>query len=198
MDWRLILQVTGVVLGLTYLYLEYRASVWLWVVGVLMPIVHATLYLRQGLYADFSMQLYYIVAGIYGLCVWLWYGKRSASKGERLSIRPMPQRVWIASVVVAVLAFAVIYLLLSHFTDSTVPVWDAFTTALSVVAMWLLSRKYIEQWLWWLVVDVVTVALYFYKGIPLTASLYMLYSILAVAGYRRWLGVWRKSVAESQ
>lgn len=196
MDWRLILQVAGVVLGLMYLYLEYRASVWLWVVGVLMPIVHATLYLRQGLYADFSMQLYYIVAGVYGLCVWLWYGSRSDKRGKALTIRPMPQRVWIGSVAVALAAFVAIYLVLCNFTDSTVPVWDALTTALSVVAMWLLSRKYVEQWLWWLVVDLLTVLLYFYKGIPLTASLYMLYSLLAVAGYRRWLAVWRKSVAE--
>lgn len=194
MDWRVVLQIAGVVLGLIYLYLEYRASVWLWVVGVLMPVVHATLYLRQGLYADFSMQLYYIVAGIYGLCVWLWYGERSTSTHEGLKIRPMPQRVWLWSVVAASVVFVVIYQLLSRFTDSNVPVWDALTTALSIVAMWLLSRKYVEQWLWWLLVDLLTVALYFYKDIPLTASLYVLYSLLAVVGYRRWLAVWRKSV----
>lgn len=196
MDWRLALQVVGVLLGLLYLYLEYRASVWLWIVGVLMPIVHAALYLRQGLYADFSMQLYYIVAGIYGLCVWLWYGKRSSSDGGGLHIKPMPRGVWAVSVAVAAVAFVVIYLLLKHFTDSTVPVWDALTTALSIVAMWLLSRKYVEQWLWWLVVDLLTVALYVYKDIPLTASLYMLYSFLAVIGYRRWLQVWRKSAEQ--
>ena len=198
MDWRLALQVAGVLLGLWYLYLEYRASTWLWVVGVLMPVVHAALYLRQGLYADFSMQLYYVVAGIYGLCVWLWYGKRSSAGGKGLHIRPMPRRVWTISLISAAVAFGAIYLLLKHFTDSTVPAWDALTTALSVVAMWLLSRKYVEQWLWWLVVDLLTVGLYFYKDIPLTASLYMLYSFLAVVGYRRWLGVWRKSAERGQ
>ena len=73
-----------------------------------------------------------------------------------------------------------------NFTASTVPVWDSFTTACSVVAYWLLSRKYVEQWLVWLVVDVVTVGLYFYKDIPLTAMLYAVYSALAVVGYMRW------------
>ena len=79
-----------------------------------------------------------------------------------------------------------LYLLLTRFTDSTVPFWDAGTTALSVVAMWMLSRKLVEQWLVWLVVDLVTVGLYLYKDLPYTAGLYALYSALAVAGYLRW------------
>ena len=83
-------------------------------------------------------------------------------------------------------AHAAIYLLLVHFTNSTVPFWDAATTAASIVAMWMLSRRQVEQWLVWLAVDVVTAGLYLYKEIPLTAGLYALYSALAVAGYLRW------------
>ena len=79
-----------------------------------------------------------------------------------------------------------IYWVLVTFTNSTVPFWDAMTTAGSIVARWMLSRKYVEQWLVWLAVDLVTVGLYLYKGIPLTAGLYALYSALAVAGYLRW------------
>ena len=82
--------------------------------------------------------------------------------------------------------------MLVRFTDSTVPFWDSFTTALSIVAMWLLSRKYMEQWLVWLVVDITTVALYIYKGIPLTAGLYVVYSALAVVGYLKWRREYRK------
>ena len=72
------------------------------------------------------------------------------------------------------------------FTDSTVPFWDSMTTALCIVAYWMLSRKFVEQWLVWLAVDAITVGLYIYKDIPLTAGLYALYCILAIAGYRRW------------
>ena len=71
------------------------------------------------------------------------------------------------------------------------PFWDSMTTAMSIVAMWMLSRKYIEQWGVWLVVDVITAALYIYKGIPLTAALYALYSVLAVVGYVRWRRIYR-------
>ena len=183
MDWKLTLQIIGVALGLLYLYFEYKANIWLWVIGLIMPIVHGTLYFRQGLYADFSMELYYILAGIYGLVAWRRGDKKSKSE---LKISYTPRVAWVAIVGVYVLLHATIYMLLATFTDSNVPFWDSLTTSLSVVAYWLLSRKYVEQWLVWLAVDVITVGLYIYKDIPLTAGLYALYSALAIAGYMRW------------
>lgn len=184
MDWKLALQIIGVALGLLYLYFEYKANIWLWVVGLIMPMVHGTLYFRQGLYADFSMEIYYILAGIYGLVMWS-RGAKKDTKSE-LKIAYTPRAAWVAIVGVYALLHAIIYLLLTNFTDSSVPFWDSLTTSLSIIAYWLLSRKYVEQWLVWLAVDVVTVALYLYKEIPLTAGLYALYSLLAVAGYLRW------------
>lgn len=186
MDWKLILQVVGVVLGLLYLYLEYKANIWLWVVGLVMPIVHGTLYFRSGLYADCSMQLYYILAGLYGLMVWS-RGKRKESSKPEPEISHTPTAVWMQLSVFYVAIHATLYVLLTTFTDSTVPALDSFTTALCIVAYWMLSRKYVEQWLIWLVVDAVTVGLYLYKEIPLTATLYGLYTCMAVAGYLRWL-----------
>ena len=97
MDWKLALQIVGVVLGLLYLWLEYKANIWLWVVGLVMPIVHGTLYFRSGLYADFAMQLYYIAAGIYGLIVWSRGVKRHDRKSE-LRIASTPSAVWVVVV----------------------------------------------------------------------------------------------------
>lgn len=196
MDWKLALQIVGVALGLLYLWLEYKANIWLWVVGLVMPIVHGTLYFRSGLYADFAMQLYYIAAGIYGLIVWSRGVRRDDRKSE-LRITSTPRAVWVAAVGVYLLLHGAIYLFLTECTDSTVPFWDSLTTALCIVAYWLLSRKYIEQWLVWLAVDVVTVGLYIYKGIPITAGLYALYSAMAVAGYLRWRRVMKSYAAES-
>ena len=183
MELKLILQIVGVVLGLLYLWLEYRANTWLWVVGMLMPCVHCALYYKSGLYADCAMQGYYILAGLYGLVAWLLGHK---SKDKPLRIAHTPLRLIAPLVVVYGVLHIMIYYVLVRFTDSTVPFWDSMTTALSMVAMWLLSRKYLEQWLVWLVVDIITVGLYLYKGIPLTGCLYALYSALAVAGYLRW------------
>ena len=183
MDIKLILQIVGIALGLLYLWLEYKANIWLWVVGMLMPCVHCVLYYKSGLYADCAMQAYYIAAGLYGLAVWLLGHKRTE---KPLKIDHTPLRLALPLVVIYGVLHAAIYFVLVRFTDSSVPFWDAMTTAMSMVAMWLLSRKYIEQWLVWLVVDAITVGLYFYKGIPFTAGLYTLYTALAVVGYLRW------------
>ena len=192
MELKLLLQIVGVVLGLLYLYLEYKADIRLWVVGLIMPCVHGLLYLQAGLYADFSMQLYYILAGLYGWIVWRNAPRKSKSDG--LQIRHTPWR-WVPALVgVYAVAHLLLYLFLSRCTDSTVPFWDGLTTALSMVAMWMLSRKLVEQWLVWGVVDLITVGLYIYKGIPLTGGLYALYTALAVAGYLRW----RKAAKEVQ
>ena len=188
MDWKLILQIVGVILGLLYLWLEYRADIRLWIVGLIMPLVHGTLYFSKGLYADASMQVYYVLAGIYGLVVWQSARhKATTEKKEDMPIVHTPLRHVAPLIGVYAIAHVAIYFFLVTCTNSTVPFWDSLTTALSIVAMWMLSRKYVEQWLVWLVVDLITVGLYFYKGIPLTAGLYVIYSALAAAGFFRWL-----------
>ena len=182
MDLSLILQIVGTTLGLLYLWLEYKANIWVWIVGAIMPMIHGTLYLTSGIYADAAMQLYYVVAGIYGLMVW----KRKPKSGGSIKIQHTPRR-WILPLTGAYLLLHVaLYFALVTFTDSRVPLFDSMSTALSIVAIWMLSRKLVEQWLVWLVVDMISVGLYFYKGIPLTAGLYTIYCILAIAGYIRW------------
>ena len=88
---------------------------------------------------------------------------------------------------VVVLVWYIIYYILIHYTNSTVPVTDAFTTALSIVALWALARKYAEQWLMWFVVDAVCTWLYIRKDIPFKAAIYGLYTMVALLGYRKWL-----------
>lgn len=191
MDWSWILQIVGTTLGLIYLWLEYKANIWVWVVSAIMPLVHGTLYFSSGIYADAAMQLYYVLAAVYGLVVWKRNPKEKAS--GRIKHTPLG---WIVPLVVAyAVLHVVIYFVLTEFTDSRVPFFDAMSTALSIVAMWMLSRKLVEQWLVWLVVDMISVGLYFYKGIPLTALLYTVYCVLAVAGYLRWRRESRKALA---
>lgn len=188
MDWSLILQIVGTSLGLLYLWLEYKANIWVWVIGAIMPMVHGLLYLRSGIYADAAMQLYYVLAGIYGLCVW----KRSSHDKDKGRIKHTPSSYILPLVVVYAVLHISLYFLLKEFTDSQIPLFDAMSTALSIVAMWMLSRKFVEQWLVWLVVDMISVCLYLYKGIPITGGLYMVYCVLAVVGYVRWLREARK------
>ncbi len=186
-DWIRVIDITGLVLGLIYLWLEYRASIWLWAVSIIMPIVHSYLYFAKGLYADFGMEFYYVVIAIYGYYCWRW-GKRDKNTNNKnaLPITHYTRKHIAASIVTWLVLWAFIYWVLITFTDSRVPMLDSFTTSLSAVAMWALAKKYLEQWLLWLVVDAVSCGLYIYKDIPFNATLYGIYTVIAVLGYYKW------------
>lgn len=182
------LEIVGTAIGLAYLYLEYKASIWLWIAGIVMPAVYLVVYYRAGLYADFGINVYYLAASFYGLACWM--GGSRGSGSEKAPERPIshtPRRLYPALVAVFVLLLAAIAVILIKFTDSTVPWADSFTTALSIVAMWMLAKKYAEQWLAWILVDVVSSGLYIYKSLYFTAALYALYAVIAVFGYRKWI-----------
>ena len=176
------LDITTTALGLAYILLEYKASVWMWVVGFMMQSLGIVLYYQKGLYADCGMEFYYLAMTVYGFVAWM----RHKQKAADLPIRHMPQKTALAWLGMGLACWAVIYFILSRFTNSTVPVADAFTTAFSIVGIWALARKYLEQWFVWIVVDIVTSVLYFYKDLPFKASLYALYVVIAVFGYFKW------------
>lgn len=188
--WIKAIDMAGLVLGLVYLWLEFKASIWLWLASVVMPIVHGYLYWERGLYADFGMEVYYVLAAIYGYATWRWHSSRSSGKAEQSSERPItrfPLRQALPVTLIWLALWALIYWILITWTDSTVPLCDSFTTSLSMVAMWALAQKYAEQWLLWFVVDAVCTVLYIYKQIPFTAALYAFYTLIALLGYRQWL-----------
>ncbi len=179
------LDILGTVIGLVYVYQEYKASIWLWITGIVMPVVYMFVYLDAGLYADFGMQVYYALAAVYGLLVWK-FGKKRGQQSDDMPITHVRRKIAAASVVLFAVAWAAIYYVLARFTNSNVPVLDSFGNALSIVGLWWLARKYVEQWYVWIVVDAELAALYVYKDIPFTAGLYTLYVIIAVAGYFKW------------
>lgn len=215
------LDIVTTILGLIYLVLEYRASIALWVVGIVMPAMDIYLYWSHGLYGDAGMAVYYTLAAIYGYAVWKFGAKWKAmikrkgsdkkegasavssdkiegasavsSSSEDLPITFFPRRLILRTLGFFVLAWAATYYVLVAYTNSTVPLLDAFTNALSFVGLWALARKYVEQWLFWIAVDVVCCYLYVVKGIPFKAGLYGLYVVIAVMGYWKWKGLARKA-----
>lgn len=207
------LDIVTTILGLIYLVLEYRASIALWVVGIVMPAMDIYLYWSHGLYGDAGMAVYYTLAAIYGYAVWKFGAKwkrmlkRSNADGsdaseassaeggssEELPITFFPRRLVLRTLGFFLLAWGVTYYVLVAYTNSTVPLLDAFTNALSFVGLWALARKYVEQWLFWIAVDVVCCYLYVVKGIPFKAGLYGLYVVIAVMGYIKWKGLAKKA-----
>lgn len=181
-NYPIILEVIGLILGLCYLYYEYKASKWVWLFAILMPMISLYVYYHRGIYADFGINIYYLITAIYGFVVWSIGGK--SGSGVRITHASKTVK-WVCGAIALVL-WVVIYYILVNFTDSNVPVPDAFTTSLSMVGSWMLARKYVEQWLVWVVVDVVSVGLFIYKGIYPYALLYSIYSVIALMGYRKW------------
>lgn len=189
------LDILTTILGLIYIWLEYRAHIALWVIGVIMPALDIVLYWQHGLYGDAGMACYYTFAALYGFCVWKFVKTRK--KKEPLPIIFMPRRQYLPTIVFFFVAWAAVYYVLITWTDSTVPVLDSFTNALSFVGLWALARKYVEQWVFWMVVDGVCAFLYIKKGIPFKAMLYGLYVVIAIAGYLKWRSV-AKTVKSDQ
>ncbi|MBQ9524259.1 MAG: nicotinamide mononucleotide transporter [Bacteroidaceae bacterium] len=178
------LDILTTILGLIYIWLEYRASIFLWIVGIIMPALEVVLFLQHGLYGDAGMSCYYTLAAIYGLCIWKF--KKTRKKREPLPIIHMPRSKYLPVTICFFVSWGITYYILVTWTNSTVPVLDSFTNALSFIGLWALARKFIEQWLFWIVVDAVGCTLYVQKGIPFRAGLFALYVIIAIAGYFKW------------
>ena len=125
-----------------------------------------------------------LLAAAYGWMVWM-RGSEKETRAE-LPITHTPLKRYLPLLLVFLAAFFGIAWILIRFTDSNVPWLDSFTTALSIIGMWMLARKYVEQWWAWIVVDVVCCGLYIYKELYFTSALYGLYSIIAIFGYFKW------------
>ena len=181
----MVLEIIGTIVGLVYLWLEYRASIYLWIASIIMPAIYIFVYYEAGLYADFGINIYYLGAAIYGWMVWK-FGQKADAEVKEMPITHMPKRSWLKAGGIYLVAQLLIAWILINYTDSDVPWWDAFTTALSVVGMWMLARKYLEQWGVWMIVDMVCIGLYIYKELYFTAGLYAFYAIVAVFGWMNW------------
>ncbi|MBR6175656.1 MAG: nicotinamide mononucleotide transporter [Bacteroidales bacterium] len=180
-----ILEIIGACIGLLYLALEYRANVWLWPVGIVMSLFYVVIFFHGKFYADAAVYLYYIGANVYGLAAWL-RNKDQSDEAAPVRIVHTPKRQILSLVLVSIALWMAIFLVLKNFTDSPVPWGDAFTTSLSVVAMWMLAQKQLEQWLLWVVVNMVSICLYVWKGLYPTAVLFAVYTLVAVLGYLKW------------
>lgn len=190
MSTDLIIEIIGAAIGLIYLFLEYKANVWLWPAGIVMSLFYVVIFFHGKFYADAAVYLYYIGANTYGLLKWTQSKRQSltgdGNEAKELAITHVPANKILPIAATAIALWGLLYWILGTFTDSPVPLGDAFTTAFSIVAMWMLAQKYLEQWLLWIIVNVVSTALYFWKGLYPTAILFIVYVIVAILGYFRW------------
>ena len=151
--------------------------------GMISALLYIFVFYHSKFYADMGLNGYYFIISIYG---WWFWARGSRGKGEDL---PVTRIGWVlASVlfVITVVVFLAIGIILRKFTDSPIPYWDAFTTAASITATWMLARKILEHWILWIIIDAVSMGLYLYRGLYPTLFLFAVYTTMAVIGFIQW------------
>lgn len=178
-----IVEIIGTLSGFIFLYLEIKQNKWLWPVGLFSSLMYIYVFFISKFYADMGLQFYYVFISIYG---WFHWSRANGQGKESLPVSHLTKSLFFKLFLASFFLYFVISYILINFTDSPIPYWDAFTTALSIVATWMLARKILEQWLIWILVDAVSMGLYIYKGLYPTSALFFFYTVLALVGYIQW------------
>lgn len=184
------MEVFGFLTGAACVALLVRQNIWNWPLGIANNLVFILLFYRTGLYADVGLQAFYVAISIYGWWSWL-HGGRDHGALTVSRIPPLPAVLLVLAVAATTAALA---WLLRHFTNSTVPVLDSLITALSLAAQFMMTRKWLENWLVWIAANCISVGLLIYKGLYVTSGLYMVYQVLCVLG---WVA-WRRALRDGQ
>jgi len=187
LDWILFnwLEIIGFITALFSIYLQIKQKAAYWPVSMLMVSLYIAIYYNSKFYADMSLQFYYLFVSVFGWYFWV-SGKRKSISKKKITVAQTTKRQKLSLLLLTIVFFGAISFVLKNYTDSPIPYWDALTTAISFTATWLLAKKYIENWLLWLVANPISVGLYIYRELYLTAILFIILSFLAVVGYLQW------------
>lgn len=177
-----LLELLSFALSVITVALNIRQIHWAWLFSILSSGMYAAVFFNTRLYGDMGLQFVFILVSVWGWANWL----RGDDSHERLQVTRLNARGRWNSLVVTVLAFVFLAWFLKSYTDTDVPYADGFLTAGSLLGQILLSRKKLENWHVWIIVDVLYVGLYVYKGLMLTALLYAIFVVMAIMGLRAW------------
>lgn len=178
------IEILGASFGLLYLYYEYKASLKMWSVGIAMSLFYTVVFIESKFYAFACINIYYIIAGIYG---WIkWQRSRKEDVSQQIALKNTPTRLYLPIMVVISMLFLLVVYLLINYTDTQVAYSDAIITTLSIVAMWMLAQRYVEQWILLIIVNFISTIVYLYNGLYPTSIMYSVYAIVSIFGYLRW------------
>lgn len=177
------IELIGALLSLVWVYLEYRVSMWLWPVGIVLPIFYIVISINAQFYGNVLVNLYYLVTSIYGW--WQWHRMRQGQGGES-PITSLPRMVLVYSIWVYPLGVALVRYLLGQYTDSPYPLFDALATMLSFVGMVWLSHKWREHWLCWIGANAISSVLFYLSKDYISTVVFVVNLVVAVLGYISW------------
>jgi len=193
-DWLHVygLEAAGLIASLVYLFYSIREKVWLWPWGILASLLSLWVFYSSRLYADMGLQVYYLSISVYGW--WYWRSRSGKADESRVEVPIKKVRFILLIKILAIgtlmygsILYALLFVpALLDIASSEMPYLDALTTAASIVATWMLARKYIDHWLFWIAIDLLSMFMYLYKGLYFYSVLFLIYTIGAVVGYLEW------------
>lgn len=175
-------EILAVLFGIVSVYLSTREHIWSWPTALVNVGLYFVVFFEAKLYADMGLQVVYFALSLYGWYEWLYGGENRTV----LHVSRTPRSLGIKLVLIGVASAAILGTALARFTDAALPYLDSATTSTSLVAQWMMTRKIVENWAVWAVVDVVYVGMFIFKKLYLTAGLYAVFLVLAIMGYRQW------------
>jgi len=175
-------EILAVIFGIASVYLSTREHIWSWPTGIVNVSLYFVVFLEAKLYADMGLQVVYFALSLYGWYEWLYGGENRTELHVSRATRSLGVRL----LVIGAVSAAVLGTVLARFTDAALPYLDSATTSTSLVAQWMMTRKIVENWAVWVVVDVVYIGMFIFKHLYLTAGLYAVFLVLAVMGYVQW------------
>jgi nicotinamide mononucleotide transporter len=180
MTW---LEAIAVFFGIASVMYSIKKNILVFPTGMVSTLIYVYICLKYKLYADMGINAYYFGMSIYGWYLW----SKPSKESLELPVSWLSSMGQLQAVVLFVVSYLVLYLVLKNFTDSDVPYWDSFTTASAFVGMWLMAKKKVENWIAWIITDLVSVPLYLYKGLLLTSFQFLFFTVLAIIGLIQWI-----------
>ena len=178
-DW---LEYAAVFFNIAYVILAARENIWCWPMGIIGSGLSIWLFIESKLYAESVLFTYYVIMGIYGW--WAW--SQGQTKEGKLEIRQIKVKTHLLILLAGYGLTTLVFYLLRTYTDAEMPLLDSFTTVFSFIATWLVAKRVLENWIYWICIDALTVYLYFSRELNLYALLSLAYTFMAVYGYMQW------------
>jgi nicotinamide mononucleotide transporter len=176
------LEFIAVIFGLLSVWYARKENIRTYPTGIINVLTYVYLCFTAGLYADMGINAFYFVMSVYG-----WYRWAHKDKEEHhLPISVLSGKEWILYTVVTAAFYFILRFILVRFTDSTVPEFDSFTTAIFITGMWLMAIKKVENWIFWIIGDFLVIPLFAYKGLAFTGVQYLVFLVLAIMGLIEW------------
>lgn len=187
------IEIIAVICGLLNVGLIIKRSIWNYPFGFFMVVLYAKIFYDYQLYSDSLLQVYFFFIQIYGL----WYWLKGRQSDGKIIVEYLPKKQYLTYLFILIIGWLTLSYLMNRFTDASYPYWDGLIACLSVLAQFLLSRRHLESWYLWIVVDILAIGLFIIKSLEPTAALYGVFLVLAVIGLLQWKKAASTSVVET-